>query len=350
MPADLTPHVPGPGYGPGSGPVSGPGLPHTPEASARPEDAPGQGATVPVRRPQPGAGARPDGPIRPTLPAAFRSHPTVQRTTVVTLTSIPPRFAHLPARFRAIARQTMRPARVQLTLPRQYRRFPGERPTLPPLPDWVEVFECDHDFGPATKLLPAVRRWAGTPTDLLVCDDDRRQDRNWIARLTAARAARPDAIVCERGWSVDDRFALRRSAPVQPRARPAAQGGRTVGYRLARALSLGLLHPDRKLFAKAGHVDVFEGFLGAIIPVEAVPERAFDIPEVLWTVDDVWISGMAATRGTMVWVHDTPRPVHSDGPVDRIHALRHHTERGIGRDDADRLAVEWFRDRYGIWT
>lgn len=273
-----------------------------------------------------------------------------RRQIVLTLTAIPPRFINLPAKFASIARQRVRPDRVQLNLPRHYRRFPGERPALPMLPDWVEIYEVETDYGPATKLLPAVQRWAGTNTDLLICDDDRVQDSDWIARFCHTRAYRPDDILCERGWNIADRFGLLRHEQALPRARLAPHGGRTVAYRLQRALTLGLSHPPRRLYEVAGHVDVFEGFLGALIPVSAVPDETFDIPSVIWTVDDVWISGMAASNGALIWVHDEARPVHADSHFDRVAALRHHVEQGIDRDGADRMAVEYLRTHKGVWA
>lgn len=272
-----------------------------------------------------------------------------KRQTVVTLTSIPPRFSHLPARFKAIGAQSHRPDRVQLTLPKEYRRFPGERPSLPALPDWVEVVECDFDYGPATKVLPAVQRWRGTATDLLICDDDRKQDKRWIERLVQGRRDRPQDIICERGWNIAERFGLIQKDPALPRAKPAPKGGRSLGYKLQRALSLGFLHPPRKIYESAGYVDVFEGFLGVLTPVEAIPDQAFDIPDILWTVDDVWLSGMAATMGTKIWVQDTPRPVFSDQAADKIHALRDYVEQGVGRNSADFMAVEYLRTHHGIW-
>lgn len=275
--------------------------------------------------------------------------PFAPRQIVVTLTAIPPRFANLPRRFAAIAAQTQRPDRVQLTLPRIYRRFPGERPKLPPLPDWVEVIECEEDFGPATKILPAVERWRGTATDLLLCDDDRRQDRHWIERLTRGRLAKPNHIICERGWNISERFGIHQDSWKLPRALPSPKGGRTFSYKLLRAMSIGLVHPPRKIYAQAGHVDVFEGFLGALIPVSSIPEIAFSIPDIVWTVDDVWLSGMAATTGTMVWVGDEPRPVYSDGLIDRVSSLRDFVEQGVGREGADRLAVEYLRENFGVW-
>ena len=271
------------------------------------------------------------------------------RQIVVTLTSIPPRFGNLPRKLASIARQTVRPDRVEVQLPRAYRRFPGPRPALPPLPDWVEVHETDIDYGPATKVLPAVQRWRGTPTDLLICDDDRLQDRGWIARFVEGRRSRPDDILCERGWNIGARFGIHREAPDLPRAEFAPKQGRTLGYRLKRIASLNLAHPPRQIYATPGHVDVFEGFLGALMPVDALPDQAFDIPEIVWTVDDVWLSGMAWLNGTKVWANAMPRPVYADGAVDRVASLRDHVEQGLGRQNSDLYAVEYLRKTYGIW-
>lgn len=273
----------------------------------------------------------------------------IPRQIVVTLTAIPPRFDSLPRRFKAIENQTIKPDKVELTLPRTYRRFPGERPRLPTLPEWVTVIECDEDFGPATKILPAVKRWRGTATDLLVCDDDRRQDKRWIERLTQGRSTKPDHIICERGWNIDERFGIRQQRPALPRATLSPNGGRTALYSFKRLLTMGLVHPPRRVYAKAGHVDVFEGFLGALIPVNSIPDEAFKIPDIVWTVDDVWLSGMAATTGTMIWVGNEARPVYSDGTIDKTASLRDHVENGVGRNEADQLAVNYLRKKYEIW-
>jgi hypothetical protein len=268
---------------------------------------------------------------------------------IVTLTAIPPRFPNLLRKFRAIERQTLRPDFVELNIPRAYRRFPGEVPLLPPSPEWVHVHQCDVDFGPATKLLPTVKRWKHRPADLLVCDDDRLPDRKWVERLAAALKARPDDILTERGWNINDRFGPLSTKLDQPRAVPNAKGGRTGSYRLKRAASLGQWHPARQLFQTPGYVDVFEGFLGALVPSRAIPAEAFEIPDIVWTVDDVWLSGMAYLNGTKIWAHDTARPVYSDGIFDKVSSLRHFVHSGYGREDADKFAVEYLRREHDVW-
>lgn len=272
-----------------------------------------------------------------------------KRQIVVTLTSIPPRYANLPRKLASIGNQTVRPDRVELHVPKEYRRFPGARPALPSLPDWVEVVEDEVDYGPASKVLPAAARWKGTETDLLLCDDDRIQDRGWVARFVEGRKERPDDIVCERGWNISDRFGIVRTAAEQPRAELAPDRGRTLGYRLRRIASLNFWHPPRKIYATSGYADVFEGFLGALIPAEAFPSATWDIPPVVWTVDDVWLSGMAYSNGFKVWVNGMARPVYANSHFDKVAALTDHVEQGVGREAADRHAVDYLRETWGAW-
>jgi hypothetical protein len=85
------------------------------------------------------------------------------------------------------------------------------------------------------------------------------------------------------------------------------------------------------------------------VPADSFPDEAWTIPDVVWTVDDVWLSGMAYRNGYKVWVTAQPRPVFADGAFDRLESLTAHVELGIGRDGANRLAVEHLRDRFGAW-
>lgn len=274
------------------------------------------------------------------------------RPIIITLTSIPPRFPFLERRLKKLVAQTYNVAAIELYIPKRYKRFPlHSRYELPALPKGVDLRWVDEDLGPATKILPAYERWMGQDVDLLLCDDDRAHDSNWLKRLSDARTLRPSDIICERGWNVDERFGfmINDEEISKNRARQAPSGGRTVGYRIARALSLGLLHPPRRLYSKSGYVDIFEGFLGALIPPNAFHRHVFEIPESMWMVDDVWLSGMATIAKTKIWVHDTPRPVFSDGKVDRIEALRDFSFDGNNREDSELQCTKYFREKYGIW-
>lgn len=271
------------------------------------------------------------------------------RPVVVSLTSIPPRFAHLPNKVNSLLNQSVKVDRIEIYIPTSYRRFPGRDFKIPPLPKGVSIVRVDQDYGPATKLLPALEKWKHQDVDILICDDDRQQDKDWVLRFVEARSQRPDDIICERGWNIGDRFGISQSSPLEPRACLNAKGGRTVAYRIQRLLSLGLYHPSRTIFDAPGYVDVFEGFLGALVPPGAMPDQAWSIPEVLWTVDDVWLSGMARLNGVGVWAHSIPRPVYSNGRWDRVEALSDYLEQGVGRESADRMCVEYLRSNYNVW-
>jgi len=265
------------------------------------------------------------------------------------MTAIPPRFANLPSKVNSLLKQSVKAADIEIYIPYSYRRFPNYTTNIPPLPNGVNIIRVDQDYGPATKLLPAMRKWHNQDVDILICDDDRLQDADWVKRLVEARASRPNDIICERGWNIGERFGIVQSMPLEPRAHPSPNGGRTAAYRIQRMLSLGLYHPKRSLFQSAGYVDVFEGFLGALVPVGALPDQAWDIPEILWTVDDVWLSGMARSNGVGVWAHSIPRPIHSNGRWDKVEALTNFVEQGISRENADRMCVEYMRSTYKVW-
>jgi len=262
------------------------------------------------------------------------------RPIVVTLTSIPPRFANLPRKIASLMRQTVPPDSIELYLPRSYRQFPGPRPSLPRLPGSVRIIDVDDDLGPATKVLPASYRWRDENIDLLLCDDDRPEDPGWVARFASARHQRPDDIVCESGWLVDTLLSEPRCVTDQPRVQVSPHLGKTLWYHLQRLLTLRLYTPRIRVYAQSGYADVFAGVYGAMMtPGVFQHPEAWNIPEVLWTVDDVWLSGMARKNGTRIWVNSVARPVPRDRYFDRIAALKHHVEGGFDRDGANRLCV-----------
>jgi len=265
------------------------------------------------------------------------------------MTSIPPRADFLEKKIESIRRQTLQPEGFEIYLPKKYRRFPDQSFRAKNLPSWVDVITVNEDLGPATKILPACQRWAGKDVDLLLCDDDRIHDNEWIKRLSIQRENRPHDIICERGWNIPERYSFTIESQKQPRATVSANGGRSLAYRLRRLISLGLSHPPRRIFENAGYVDVFEGFLGALVPVSAFDERVFDIPEVAWMVDDVWLSAMAAAKGTGIWAHSEPRPVFSNTSRDKFHALTTYTEEGVGRRDAEIICIKLAREKFGVW-
>lgn len=264
--------------------------------------------------------------------------------TIITLASIPPRFDALGPTLRSLLAQDLPADEVRLHVPARFRRFPDWDGTLPAVPDGVTIHRTPDDLGPATKVLPAARELRGRAVDILFCDDDRLYDRHWHRRFKAARAARPDACLCEHGETFPDIADEVRPPSRLPRAHRRRKGWR---YRLLRAATLGQVKPHR--YESDGYVDYFAGQGGVMVRPEWLDDPAvLDIPGVLWTVDDPWLSGHLERRGVPIWLNR-----HRSRPEKRgrsaTHALHDLVEQGHGRVEADLAAIAHFRRTHGIW-
>ena len=267
--------------------------------------------------------------------------------TIISLTTIPPRFDKIGNTLNDLLNQSHHIDEVRLNLAREYRRFPGELPSLPPLPEGVTVHWCDHDFGPATKVLPTVLDHRGEDTEILFCDDDLPYEPTWAARFFEARKSHPNACIASKGYDLDSRMLGHRYA-LEDRLQPRVLRRRkTLSYRLLRLLTLGLVKPSS--YIQDGYVDILEGYRGALVRPEFFPKEVFDIPDILWTVDDPWLSGHLTRNNVPIWML-------ADAPSHAAPYSAHYSERlveyvyqGHGRLEADSACIDYFRDTYGIW-
>lgn len=215
---------------------------------------------------------------------------------VISLTTIPPRFATLPRVLSALLDQGA--DRVMLWVPERYARFPGPV-ALPPLPEAVTVTRLAGDPGPAAKLLPAARALRGSGARIVCCDDDWIYGPGWLAALRAVSAD----VVAGSVFGVER---LKRQGP-------------------------GV---------------IAQGFAGVRIAADAVPEAAFDVPEAAWAVDDIWLSGVWAAHGLEVAEAPAARgcmtPLPGDGLQDAVVA-------GRSRAQANSAACDAVAERFGIW-
>ncbi|MEI4488550.1 glycosyltransferase family 2 protein [Frigidibacter sp. MR17.14] len=277
---------------------------------------------------------------------------------VISLSSIPSRFADLPRVLEALLAQRRRPAEVRLYIPRRYRRFPDYDGALPDVPRGVEICRVDEDLGPATKVLFAAQALRGEDVDLLYCDDDRLYTPIWAETLLAARPAHPRAALCLQGFHLRH-IGLPEVTEPAPRMRR-GRGKRDPVYRLHRAwqaLRWGgsarvppFVRARPRSFARSGHVDIAEGLSGVAIRPDFLDDAAMEIPPVLWAVDDVWLSGQMMRRGVPVWLHATRARLFVDLPSQRdAMALHRQVIDGEDRSGANRAAVAALQERYGIW-
>lgn len=263
--------------------------------------------------------------------------------TIITLSTIPPRFGNLGPALRSLCAQ-IRPAQeIRLYIPQRYRRFPDWDGSLPEVPEGVTIHRCDDDLGPATKVLPAAAQLRGQQVDLLFCDDDKIYDPNWHQRFKSAAADHPGTCIVEVGETFPDISESLRPADRLPRARRARK---TAAYRLARLLTLTAYKP--RLYRDSGYVDQISGYGGVLVRPDWFDAEAFDIPGVLWTVDDPWLSGHLERRGIPIWLNGDGK-LPRFGTVGRLGALGSLVEDGHGRIQADLAVIDYMRQRYGIW-
>ncbi|SHI58611.1 hypothetical protein SAMN05444000_10230 [Shimia gijangensis] len=275
---------------------------------------------------------------------------------IATLSSIPPRFAKIGATLECLKRQSVPFDRIILYIPKNYARFPNWDGRLPDVPNGVQIRRCETDLGPATKVLPAVRDFAGQNVQLLLCDDDRAYTPEWSTRLLRASQTKPKAAVAALGLHSEwvDGASTQRS--LKPRA---IRRWRItdVEFQLrffAKQIAAGrswrdVQAPHRRVFCRSGYVDIFEGCGGVLLRPEMFDDLAFDIPDLAWSVDDVWLSGMLARQGVPIWVPaNMYEPDHTEAEV--FDPLVTSSVGGNDRNSANRAAVAYLRKTYGIWS
>lgn len=264
---------------------------------------------------------------------------------VITLTAIPPRFPYLRETLMSLLAQTAHVASVNLYLPRRYRRFAWDVSRLPEVPSGVNIRLVDEDYGPATKVLPAVREYRGQDVSILFCDDDKIYDSDWAQRFVDCSRDHPDCCIVEEGGDVCHYSNHDFRGVQQPRPQRRIKN---LEYRLRRLVSLGLWKPRKSV--GSGYVDILEGWGGVLVRPEFFTDAAFEIPDILWTVDDIWLSGQLALNGVPIWLNgDDPRRTKGNSNEVKQASLRKLVHEGHGRVEANQACVDYFREKYRMW-
>lgn len=261
---------------------------------------------------------------------------------VISLTTIPPRFAHLGPTLASLVAQDL-PAPVELWIPQAYRRFPEWGGGLPEVPPGVTIRRCGVDWGPATKVVPAVLDRRGP---VLFCDDDSVYAPDWHPRFQAAARARPNVAIGAIGRHLPgigararartDRMPrMRRRAPAQVQADMAALGDWHAG--------------PVSLVATSGYADLLSGWGGVLVRPDMFAPALAQGPGAHWAVDDIWLSALLAATDTPIWVDSAILPP-TRRPVGGVAALTLAVVDGLDRDASDAAAIADLSARFGIWT
>lgn len=205
---------------------------------------------------------------------------------IVSLTTIPSRLPFIGETLKSLLRQTRPPARIVLQLP-EFSRRERRRYELPDALRGLAALDVApaEDWGPATKLIPAVLRYPARQP-ILALDDDRIYPATLLADLEAASLRHPDCALGLSGWRV----------PADLTDRPT-----TVWSNLRMRPPA----PVRANRLRAPYeVDILQGMSGYLVRPEFFDARALcdysGAPEAVFYVDDVWISAHCRARKLVI--------------------------------------------------
>ncbi len=271
---------------------------------------------------------------------------------IISLSSIPPRFAKLAPTLNSLVDQVGPINEIRLYIPKRYRRFPEYDGSLPAVPDGITLVRPDDDMGPASKVLFAAREFRGKDAQILFCDDDKVFEPDWASRLFLAQKERPNECVALIGKDVPKAFATSTPflpRPVRKRKLTLALRARRLHYKVAtKVFGAEVRRPMPTLIERGGYADIFQGLGGVVVRPEFFGDIAYDIPNVLWTVDDYWLSGMLAVKGIPIYLPAGLAEPFSTG-AHEVSSLYRATIEGANRAEANRRCIEYMQEHFGIW-
>ncbi|MCY3674434.1 MAG: hypothetical protein OXG21_05650 [Rhodobacteraceae bacterium] len=199
----------------------------------------------------------------------------------------------------------------------------------------------------------AKEHW-GTRTRIIYCDDDRLPERNWLKSFILASEKLPDKAIVSTGWQLT-RYGINTSNERLPRAIKlrVIENYEYLGGRINQKLKQLIFRkpykkPSRINCKYPGYIDIAAGYGGVSIKPEFFDENAFEIPPVVWTVDDVWLSGMLELKGIGIWQDNSIRVPINISDIG-IAGLGGSVIEGHNRHAANKLAIKYFQDNYSIW-
>lgn len=215
---------------------------------------------------------------------------------VASLSTLPPRGDHLALTLESLLVQSYKLDAIYVNVPYSARRAQGPIEVPPCLTELsrrapqIAVLRTE-DFGPGTKLLPALQQVRDRDAIVITFDDDMIYDPRVVATLVAASTAHRHWAVGFCGWNVA------RNGDVER--------------------------------ARTSFVDVLQGFAGAAYRrgfFEDDVFRAYQRHPRCFYVDDVWISGYLAEHGhARFLIRPKIAPRHS--PNTAVNALRKEPEK-----------------------
>lgn len=235
---------------------------------------------------------------------------------VVSMSTIPDRLEHMCPTLCSILDQNVRVHEICINIPHISRK--GLEYSIP---KWmsdlkhVKIHRVEKDEGPATKLLPTLRR-ESKDTKIIVIDDDNIYHSNTISTLIAMSRANPKCAITN------------------------------YGVKLSKTGQLPDIKTRIRMFYQPSmEVDLLQGFSGFLVTPSMFPKRVYEIkdcpPEAI-SVDDVWFSGWLRHNNVKII---TPNYTYRQLPIVNFGKMRTTPALAHGENKAfvtDLKVIKWF--------
>ena len=279
----------------------------------------------------------------------------MNQKVILSLSTIPPRFGMLGASLNSLINQNRKADEIHVYIPKTYRRFPEHSFCVPNVPEGVSVKIVDHDYGPATKALPCAKAYRGTNTRIIYGDDDRFADTSWLDNMLKCSDERPEDVIVSSGMTLQNYGLMLKNQNFLPRAKRAKVkydfeylARRLVQKFFETTTSKSRIKPARCNYSSSGYVDIALGVGGVSVRADFFDESFFEIPEILWPDDDIWLSGNYLRQGRGIWASNKIRfPV--DSGASNTSGLAFSIINGKDRNKTALDGILYMQELYDIW-
>jgi hypothetical protein len=279
----------------------------------------------------------------------------MNQKVILSLSTIPPRFGMLGMSLNSLINQKRKADEIHVYIPKTYKRFPEHNFCIPDVPEGVSVKIIDHDYGPATKALPCAKAYRGTNTRIIYGDDDRFADTSWLDNMLKCSDERPEDVIVSSGMTLQNYGLMLKNQNFFPRAKRAKikydfeyLARRLVQKFFETTTSKSRIKPARCNYSSSGYVDIALGVGGVSVRADFFDESFFEIPEILWPDDDIWLSGNYLRQGRGIWASNKIRfPV--DSGASNTSGLAFSIINGKDRNKTALDGILYMQELYDIW-
>ena len=279
----------------------------------------------------------------------------MNQKVILSLSTIPPRFGMLGMSLNSLINQKRKADEIHVYIPKTYKRFPEHNFCIPDVPEGVSVKIIDHDYGPATKALPCAKAYRGTNTRIIYGDDDRFADTLWLDNMLKCSDERPEDVIVSSGMTLQNYGLMLKNQNFFPRAKRAKVkydfeylARRLVQKFFETTTSKSRIKPARCNYSSSGYVDIALGVGGVSVRADFFDESFFEIPEILWPDDDIWLSGNYLRQGRGIWASNKIRfPV--DSGASNTSGLAFSIINGKDRNKTALDGILYMQELYDIW-